>query len=74
VVEDQFAKAKPFAQAFKMNYTVLDGNDRHDVEEAFGPLWGLPTTFVISRDGRICGKHMGMASKESFEKEIKSLL
>jgi peroxiredoxin len=74
VVEDPFAKAKPFAQEYKMNYTVLDGNDRNDVDEAFGPLWGLPTTIVISRDGRICAKHMGMTSKEAFEKDIKSLL
>jgi hypothetical protein len=29
---------------------------------------------VISRDGRICAKHTGMSSKESFEKQIKSLL
>jgi hypothetical protein len=31
-------------------------------------------TVLISRDGRICGKHVGLAGKDAFEKEIKSLL
>jgi len=29
---------------------------------------------VISRDGKICGKHVGLSGKDQFEKEIKSLL
>jgi thiol-disulfide isomerase/thioredoxin len=74
VMEDPFTKAKPFAQEMKMNYTVLDGNDRTDLEDAYGPLWGLPTTFVIDRAGKICGKHVGMASKDAFESQIKALL
>jgi cytochrome c biogenesis protein CcmG/thiol:disulfide interchange protein DsbE len=74
LVDDQIAKAKPFAQQFKMNYPVLDGDKRDDVKDAFGPLWGLPTAFLIGRDGKICKKHSGFATKEQFEKEIKALL
>jgi peroxiredoxin len=44
------------------------------VQEAFGPMWGLPTSFLIGRDGRICKKHTGFATKEQFEREIKALL
>jgi hypothetical protein len=29
---------------------------------------------VISRDGKICGKHVGLSSKDAFEDEIKALL
>jgi hypothetical protein len=29
---------------------------------------------LIGRDGNICKKHVGMATKEQFEKEIRSLL
>ena len=74
VTEDTLEKAKPFAAQWKMNYTVLQGNGRDDLDDAFGPMFGLPVTVVISRDGKICGKHVGLAGKDAFEKEIKSLL
>jgi peroxiredoxin len=74
-VDDTLDKLKPFVSQFKMNYTVLQGLNRDDfVEEAYGPMLGIPTTFIIGRDGKICAKHIGMASKEAFEQEIKSLL
>lgn len=59
---------------FKMNYPVLQGLGRDEVLNAFGPMEGLPTTFVISRDGRICETHTGLSSKSSFETQIKALL
>ena len=74
VTEDTAEKAKPFAAQWKMNYTLLQGNDRDDVIDAYGPMFGLPVTVVISRDGRICAKHVGLSSKDTFETEIKSLL
>ena len=74
VMEDEFSRVKPFAQELKMNYMVLDGTDRTDVEDAFGPLMGLPTTLMISRDGKICAKHAGLQSKATFEDEINALL
>ena len=74
VTEDTAEKAKPFAAQWKMNYTLLQGNDRDDVIDAYGPMFGLPVTVVISRDGRICAKHVGLSSKDTFEAEIKRLL
>jgi thiol-disulfide isomerase/thioredoxin len=74
VTEDTLEKAKPFAAQWKMNYTILQGNERDDVDEAFGPMYGLPVTLLISRDGKICGKHIGLSGKDVFEREIKSLL
>jgi len=74
VMEDEFSRVKPFADQLQMNYTVLDGTDRTDVEDAFGPLVGLPTTFIISRDAKICARHAGLSSKAAFESEIKALL
>ena len=73
-VDDTVEKLKPFAAEFKMNYPVLVGLEREDVQDAFGPIWGLPTTFLIGRDGSICKTHMGMAPKDQFEREIKALL
>ncbi len=74
LTEDTADKARPFATQWKMNYTILQGNERDDVDDAFGPMFGLPVTVVISRDGKVCSKHVGLSSKETFEKEIKSLL
>ena len=73
-VDDTVEQLKPFAAQFKMNYPVLVGLGNDAIQEAYGPIWGLPTTFVIGRDGRICKKHMGLTSKEQFEKEILGLL
>lgn len=73
-VDDPISKLKPYAAQLKMNYPVLIGDGRDDVKEAFGPLWGLPTSFLIGRDGKICKKHTGFATKEEFEREIKALL
>jgi thiol-disulfide isomerase/thioredoxin len=87
VLLDKFANAKPYALQMKMNYPVLDGDPQQDqIDDAYGPLFGLPISFLISRDGRICQKHLGLPNataekdpdaktvKDIFEAEIRSLL
>jgi thiol-disulfide isomerase/thioredoxin len=73
-VDDTVDKLKPYVAQYKMNYPVLQGLGHDDVQNAYGPLWGIPVTAVVSRDGKICTKHTGMGTKQSFENEIKSLL
>jgi cytochrome c biogenesis protein CcmG/thiol:disulfide interchange protein DsbE len=73
-VDDPVEKLGPFAEEFKMNYPVLVGLGRDDVQDAFGPLWGIPTTFVINREGKICKKHSGLVGKDRYEQDIKALL
>jgi peroxiredoxin len=73
-IDDTLEKLKPFAARFGMNYPVLQGLGQDSVQDAFGPIIGLPTTVVIGRDGRVCRKHTGLSTKEAFEREIKSLL
>jgi peroxiredoxin len=73
-VDDTVEKLTPFAAEFKMNYPVLVGADRDDLQDAYGPLWGIPTTFLISRDGKICRKHSGLVGKDRYEADIKALL
>jgi cytochrome c biogenesis protein CcmG/thiol:disulfide interchange protein DsbE len=72
--DDEAPKARAFATEYKMNYPVLLGLGREDVQDAYGPIWGIPASFIISRDGRVCQKHLGIAPKAVFEKEIKALL
>ena len=63
---------RAFAAQYKMNYPVLRGTD--EFEAAHGPIYGLPTTFLIDRQGGICAKHMGPVNKEIVEREIQGLL
>ena len=73
-VDDPVEKLKPFASQYKINYPVLVGLGREDVQDAYGPLYGIPMTFFIGRDGKICRKHPGIAPKAQIEREIKALL
>jgi cytochrome c biogenesis protein CcmG/thiol:disulfide interchange protein DsbE len=73
-VDDPPEALPPFAKQFKINYPIVVGLDREDVQKAYGPIFGVPITFIIDRNGRICKKHVGPASKQQFESEIKSLL
>jgi len=72
-MDESTSDVKRFARKYQMNYPILIGTGRTDLEPAFGEL-PLPTAFVIARDGRICAKHDGLTPKEQFEKEIVSLL
>jgi thiol-disulfide isomerase/thioredoxin len=73
-VDDTPDKMKPYATQYKINYPLLVGNGREDVQDAYGPLWGIPVSVIIDREGKIAKKHSGIASKEQFEREIKLLL
>ena len=73
-VDDPAEKMKPYADEYKINYPLLVGNGREDVQDAFGPLFGIPVSVIIDRDGNIAKKHSGIATKEQFEREIKALL
>ena len=72
-IDDPAEKLRPYAAAYQMNYPVLVGG-REDVQEAYGPLFGVPVSIIIDREGKIAMKHSGIASKEQFEREIKGLL
>jgi peroxiredoxin len=73
-VDDDPETLRAFAQEWKLNYPIIVGRDRTDVVDAYGPLIGYPTSFILGRDGVVCGRHIGPATKEQFEKEIKALL
>jgi len=87
VLLDRFANAKPYAAKMQMNYPVLDGDPEQDkIDDAYGPLIGLPMSFLIGRDGRLCQKHLGLPGMQGtkepdaktvaqiFETEVKALL
>lgn len=73
-VDDTAEKARAFATEYKINYPILLGEGREEVQDAYGPIWGIPASFLISKDGKVCRKHMGIAPKAVFEKEITALM
>ena len=73
-VDDTPDKLIPYIRDMKMNYPVLQGLNRDDVQDAYGPIVGIPVSVVISREGKICATHMGLTGRDVFEREIRSLL
>ena len=73
-VDDPADKAKAFADQYKVNYPIVLGLGHDDIQDAYGPIYGIPASFLISRDGKVCKRHLGLAPKSQFEREIKALL
>ena len=73
-VDDTAEKAKAYAAQYKMNYPILLGEGKEDLQDAYGPIWGLPSSFIISKDGKVCRKHIGIAPEAVFEKEVVALM
>jgi cytochrome c biogenesis protein CcmG/thiol:disulfide interchange protein DsbE len=59
-------------QRMKMNYPIVLGSD--DIASKFGGLIGLPTTVVITRDGKIAKRFIGLANRDQLEKQVRALL
>ena len=71
-IDDGPDALRAFAKEWRMQYPIL--LMQSDVEDSYGPFYGIPTSFVIARDGTICTKHIGPATHAQFEAEIKALL
>jgi peroxiredoxin len=72
--DDDPETLRKFASEWKINYPMLVGRDETKLFDAYGPMFGIPTSVIVGRDGVLCGRHIGPATKEEFEKEIKALL
>jgi cytochrome c biogenesis protein CcmG/thiol:disulfide interchange protein DsbE len=59
-------------QKLPMNYPIVIGND--NVADKFGGLLGYPTSFLVSKDGKIVKKIQGLISYEELTKAIESQL
>ena len=72
--DDDAETLRAFATEWKIKYPMIVGRDENELLDAYGPIFGYPISVIVGRDGAICGKHVGPATKEEFEREIKALL
>ncbi|TAM81537.1 MAG: TlpA family protein disulfide reductase [Acidobacteria bacterium] len=71
VTHDSPRNVPDFYRQFRMNYSVAMGSEQ--LEGLYG-VYGLPTTLLIGRDGRIYNKVVGAVDPAYLEREIQKLL
>jgi thiol-disulfide isomerase/thioredoxin len=70
--ESVSASLKSFAQHHGINYPLAIASPQ--VQSLFGGILGLPTSFLLDRQGRVVQKHVGFVDPEIYEAEIRALI
>ena len=70
--EDGEASVRPFAQQNQINYPLAIATQ--EIVSSFGGIRGIPTTYILDKQGNIAKKWVGYQDKAVFEKEIQTLL
>jgi thiol-disulfide isomerase/thioredoxin len=74
-VDDTPERIQAFMHEYKVNYPMFDGRAADEgIQRVTGGMWGIPTTLLIGRDGRLVKKSLGLGSKTVLEKEITAAL
>ena len=60
-----------FVQQMKIPYTVLLGDE--SVIKSYGGLKGVPTSFLLDKEGRIVKKYSGQINHEVVSSDLKTL-
>ena len=71
-VDDDPQELRDFYRKYQMNYPVAPSTPR--VAEAFGGVFGLPTTVIVGRDGKMRARYEGTPDFAALEKEIHGLM
>ena len=65
------AEVKTFAEGFNVNYPVVMST--RELEQAFGGISAVPSTFVVNPDGKIVQRHLGQLQARRTEHEVRAL-
>jgi peroxiredoxin len=65
-------EVKKFVEQKGMNYTVVVADEK--VAEDFGGIEGIPTTFLIDREGKFAHKKVGAMTHSDYEALVKKVL
>lgn len=72
-LDDNGARILPrFVHDFGINYPVVIGTE--EIASAFGGILGLPTTFIVDRDGMVRSHFMGFVDRQRMEAAVTGLL
>lgn len=63
---------KPFMEKFNVTYPVVI--DRGTILDKYGPTMGIPTTYIIGREGNLEYFAVGALTKKELEPRLKELL
>ncbi len=63
---------RTFAGQNHMNYTIVMADE--SVVAAFGGFEGIPTTFLIDRNGQVRDRKLGVEESSEYEKKVLALL
>jgi thiol-disulfide isomerase/thioredoxin len=70
--EEGFDVIRPFAEEMAINYPIVV--DHGSVASQFGGIYGLPTTFIVDRNGLIQERIIGLVTRQSLEPRLQILL
>ncbi len=62
----------PFVKRMNITYPVVIGDGK--LVEAYGNFYGIPTTFLIDKNGNIVTRHIGLMTKAQLEEHLDKLL
>jgi peroxiredoxin len=71
-VDDDPQELRNFCRKRRINYPVAASDS--EIANAFGGVFGLPTTFLVTRTGRIHSRHNGAVDFPAIEQEAVMLL
>jgi len=71
-VSSQEPEVRSLAQKMGINYSILF--DADNLTDRYGGVVGIPTTFVVDRQGHITQKFIGVMEPRTFEEAIQPLL
>lgn len=63
---------KPFMEKYEVNYPIVI--DRGEIMDKYGPTMGVPTTYIIGREGNLQYFAVGALTNEELEPRLKKLL
>ncbi|MBI2834149.1 MAG: TlpA family protein disulfide reductase [Acidobacteria bacterium] len=69
---DAVETVRRFAREQRINYPIVMGAG--DLEQTFGGIYGIPTSFIVDPRGRMVQRHVGLRSRALFEQEIRAVL
>jgi thiol-disulfide isomerase/thioredoxin len=70
--KDGWDAVKSFINKMRINYPIVLGNE--NITRSYGSFKGIPTTFIIDKNGYIVDRQAGKLSKQALEQILKPLL